>query len=445
MRPRSAAPGAPSRRRLLHAVPLAVSGALGASSLAACAPKPVTVLDTEAPTTVTMWSGQSQEAQEILEELVAEFEDAHPQVTFDLSPGASSTEELLQKLAASFASNDTPDISYAFGSWASQLERSGRTLDLRHHVEDPAVKWKQFTKAARATAQPTGARVIGFPAVVDNISLFFNTTIFDRAGVPHPTPDWTWEDFRAAAKQLTDPESQTFGYGYSVSGSEETTWQFWPHLWQNGGSVLDSQGTASFASDAGVSALTFLTDMAITDKSIYLDQTDTKFSQLFASDRIAMMTSGPWQLSELKTAKTSYGVVPLPGTDGDHQTVSGPDLWALFDNQDVNRAYWATEFVTWLTAVEQDVRFNVAIGNLPLRSSEAETEDFRAQVDELPGLDVLQANSKNAVTARPTVAGYNGLSEAVGNAIAHVLQGDGDPRSALMAAAQDADKALSRA
>ncbi|MGP5597134.1 extracellular solute-binding protein [Brachybacterium alimentarium] len=405
----------------------------------------MTVLDTEAPTRVTMWSGQSDEAQTILEALAAEFQDAHPQVSFDLSPGASSTEELLQKLAASFASNDTPDISYTFGSWASQLERSGRTLDLRESITDSSVKWDEFTPAARTTAQPTGAKVIGFPAVVDNISLFYNTTVFDRAGVAYPTADWTWDDFRSAAKELTEPESQTYGYAYSVSGSEETTWQFWPHLWQNGGVILDVDGRSAFDSTAGVSALTFLADMAVTDKSVYLDQTDTKFAQLFASDRVAMMTSGPWQLSELKTAKTSYGVVRLPGTDGDHQTVSGPDLWALFDNDDVNRAYWATKFVTWLTSVEQDLRFNVAIGNLPLRSSEADTRAFQAQVDELPGFDVIQENSANAITARPTSPGYNGLSEAIADAIAHVLQGDGDPRAALTTAAQDADKALRRA
>ncbi len=155
-----------------------------------------------------------------------------------------------------------------------------------------------------------------------------------------------------------------------------------------------------------------------------------------------MMTSGPWELSALKTAGTSYGVVPLPGTDGNHETVSGPDLWTLFDNRDVNRAHWATEFARWLTSAEQDERFNVAVGNLPLRSSEATSPAFLAQARELPGLDVIQANAANARTSRPTVPGYTGLSEAVGNAVAHVLQGEGSPRTALQDAAEAADRAL---
>ncbi|GAB2539738.1 ABC transporter substrate-binding protein [Brachybacterium huguangmaarense] len=434
---------APTRRVFLRHASAWAGGALGAAGLAACAPEGATVLDTSAPTTLKFWSGQSADAEALMQELVNEFCREHPQVSIDLSPGATSTDELLQKLAASFAGHDSPDVSYAFGSWASQLERSGRTLDLRERIADPEVRWEEFSEAARQTAQPTGGRVIGVPAVVDNISLFYNITVFDRAGVDHPTPDWTWDDFRDAARRLTDPSSQTYGYGYSVSGSEETTWQLWPHLWQNGGAILTDDGKRSaFASPAGIKALTFLRDMAVTDRSMYLDQTDTKFAPLFESDRIGMITSGPWELSALQTAGTEYGVVALPGTDGDHQTVSGPDLWVVFDNEDVNRAHWATELVLWLTAPAQDERLNIAVGNLPLRSSEVASPVYQEQVRELPGLDVIQANSANARTSRPTVPGYNGLSEAVGMAVARVLQGEGTPETELRTAAEAADKAL---
>jgi multiple sugar transport system substrate-binding protein len=291
--------------------------------------------------------------------------------------------------------------------------------------------------------QPTGEKIIGFPALVDNLSLIYNKTVFDAAGLDYPTDEWSWDDFRDAAKKLTDPATETYGYAYSVSGSEETTWQFWPHLWQNGGEILNDDGTAAFASDAGVEALEFLRQMAVDDKSIYLDQTDTKFAQLFAADRIGMMTSGPWQLYDLNTAGTQYGVTVLPGTDGDHQTVSGPDIWALFDTQDVNENYWSVELLKWLTAPEQDLRWNVEFGNLPLRASEIDSPEFQAQVEALPGIDIMAANNENALKSRPTVAGYVGLSEAIGSAISKVLQGQGDPQEALEGAAKKADEALS--
>ena len=425
---------------------LAAATAVVSLGLAACSggsAEGAKTFDPEAKTTITWWTGQADQAETILEGLAKDFEELHPNVKVDISSGAPSTDELLQKLSAGFAGGTYPDVSYAYGSWASELQGSKRTLDINDQVKDADVRWYEFPAAARQTAQPGGGTTIGFPAVVDNLTLIYNKTVFDAAGLDYPTDDWTWDDFRDAAKKLTDPDTNTYGYGYSVSGSEETTWQFWPHLWQNGGEILsDDQKTATFDSDAGVQALTLLRDMAIDDKSVYLDQTDTKAAELFASDRIGMITSGPWTLYDLQTAKTSYGVVPLPGVDGNHETVSGPDLWVLFDHKDANRAHWSYELTKWLTSAEQDIKWNVAYGNLPLRSSEAESPEFLAQVDALPGLDVMAANMVNSKHSRPTVKGYVNLSEAIGSAISEVLQGQGEPADALKQAAATATQAL---
>lgn len=432
----------PLRRRVRRGIVAATATTAGLA-LAACASgaPAATELDTDADVTLTWWTGQADQAQTILEGLAAEFEDEHPNVTIEVSSGAPSTEDLLQKLSSSFAGGTYPDISYAFGSWASELAASERTLDITDKVADPEVKWDEFSGAARATAQPEGGATIGFPAVVDNLSLIYNKTVFDAAGVDYPTEDWTWEEFRAAAKELTDPATKTYGYAYSVSGSEETTWQFWPHLWQRGGTIHEGT-TATFDSVEGVDALTFLQDMAVDDESVYLDQTDTKFGDFFASDQIGMITSGPWTLYDLQVAGTDYGVVPLPGTNGDHTTISGADIWVLFDHEDPNREYWSYEFTKWLTDPEQDVRWNVAYGNLPLRESEMESEEFATQVEAMPGLDVMAANSANATIPRPTVPGYVNLSEAIGTAISRVLQGEAEPEDALAEAAEKATAAL---
>lgn len=431
-------------RRQGRLATVSVLSAVGLLALGACSagsPAPATTLDTEADVTITWWTGQADEAETLLEQLASEFEKLHPNVTIDISSGAPSTEDLLQKLSASFAAGTYPDVSYAYGSWASELEASGKTQDITDEVTD--IGWDELSQAARNTARPTGDKTIGFPALVDNISLIYNTTVFDAAGVDYPTPDWTWDDFRAAAKALTDPATNTYGYGYSVSGTEDTTWQFWPHLWQNGGEVLSDDGaTATFDSQAGVDALTFLRDMAQDDTSIYLDQTDTKYTQLFANDRIGMVTSGPWTLYDLQTAGTKYGVVQLPGTNGNHETVSGPDLWVLLDHGDANRAHWSFELIKWLTDPAQDLRWNVEYGNLPLRASEMDSPEFATQVAAMPGLDVMARNSDNAKHVRPTVPGYNALSESIGRAISDVMQGQGDPAEALHAAAQEATDAL---
>src|ERR1700709_1941541 len=140
-----------------RALTLVVGAALVLSAAGCASGSGSTTVDKKAKVTLTMWSGQTESAEKILVKLVAQYEKIHPNVTINLSPGASSTDELLQKMSAAFAGNDYPDISYAFGSWASQLEASGRTLDITKQVSAPSVKWDEFTGAPPATPHPPGA------------------------------------------------------------------------------------------------------------------------------------------------------------------------------------------------------------------------------------------------------------------------------------------------
>jgi len=396
--------------------------------------------DPAAAVTLTWWTGQTSEAEKVAEQLAADYHAAHPNVTIKTSPGAPTTDELLTKLSAGFAGGSYPDISYAYGNWAGDLGASGRVQDLTSFVADPSFAWNEMPAAARTVATVDG-KVIGVPALVDNVALIYNKKLFDAAGLPYPTDQWSWEDFRTAAKRLTDTATSTYGTAYSVSGSEDTTWHLWPLLWQNGGQILDGKQPA-FNSDAGVKALETLRAMAVDDKSMYLDQTDEKYGPLFNSGHIAMMLSGPWSLLDIKEAKLDYGVAALPGVNGDHQTVSGPDLWVLFNHDDANRAGASRAFIQWLTSAETDAKWNLKVGNLPLRTTEKSTPEFAAYVKEYPGGQKFFDNLANAKQARPTLAGYEVMSRNVGDAIAKVLQGVATPKEALDEAARKSADAL---
>jgi multiple sugar transport system substrate-binding protein len=396
--------------------------------------------DPKATVEITWWTGQTEEAEKVAEGLAADYHTAHPNVTVKTSPGAPTTDDLLTKLSAGFTGGSYPDISYAYGNWAGDLGASGKTQDLTSYVQEPSFGWTEMPEAARTVAT-AGGKVIGVPALVDNLALIYNKGLFDKAGLAYPTDQWSWEDFRQAAKKLTDTSTKTYGTAYSVSGGEDTTWHLWPLLWQHGGKILDGTKPA-FNSDAGVAALETLRQMAVDDKSMYLDQTDERYWRLFNSGRIGMMISGPWSLLDLKEAKLSYGVADLPGVNGDHQTVSGPDLWVLFDHGDANRAGASRDFVKWLTSAGTDAKWNLAVGNLPLRSTEKDSPEFAAYVKEYPGGQKFFDNLANAKQARPTLPGYEELSRNVGDAIASVLQGKATPKAALDAAAKKSADAV---
>lgn len=423
----------PSFRR--RGVLVAAVAAIAALALSACTgTERATTLDPAAKVQLTWWTGQAGEPQETLSALAAEFEKLHPNVSIDVSSGAPTTGELLQKLTATFGTDRYPDISYAYGAWMGRLAESGKTLDYTEKIKDPAVAWEEFAAPARITASP-GGKVIGFPALVDVLSLVYNKKLFDEKHLKYPANDWTWDDFRRAAKALTDPDRQVFGTAAPVVGDEDTVWRLWPQLWQAGGQISDESRKPMFNSPAGIKALELWQAMAVDDKSVYVDQTGVKHVAMFAGGNLGMLITGPWSLPDIIQGGTDYGVAMLPGVNGDHQSVSGPDIWVGFDHQDANRAHWTFEFLRWLTSTEIDPRWSLATGNLPLRSSEQNAPEYREFIGKYPGMDVMVENLAKVKQARPTDSSYVTLSRNVGEAMARALQGAAPAAEALQQAA----------
>ncbi|HEU5225172.1 MAG TPA: extracellular solute-binding protein [Actinomycetota bacterium] len=322
----------------------------------------------------------------------------------------------------------------------AQVAAAPGLVDLTDWVQGADVDWEDFIPGARDAATVDG-KVLGVPALVDNLAIVYNKTLFDDAGVDYPNADWTWDDLRTAAKALTDPAAKLFGFAWPMDGSEDSVWHYDPLLWQNGGSILNEDNTqAAFNSPEGVEALDVLAAMAVDDQSVYLDIQNSAYTSLFNSGRIAMLETGPWDLPSFPDI--DYGVEILPGFNGDHQTIAGPDMWTVFDNGG-GRAQAALQFLQWLTDPAQIEQEDVATGHLPIRLSVAQdasfVEDFGAA---WPGVDVFTQNLSNVEQARPVLATYPQVSEAMGLAIVSALLGDKEPQAALDEAAAQANDVL---
>ena len=109
---------------------------------------------------------------------------------------------------------------------------------------------------------------------------------------------------------------------------------------------------------------------------------------------------------------------------------------------DANRAYWSYEFTKWLTQPAQDEKWNLMMGNLPLRASEKDSEVFRETDQALPGFAHFADNLENAKKPRPTVKGYAALSKVFGEQVSKILQGQASPKDGLAEAAAAADQEL---
>ena len=177
-----------------------------------------------------------------------------------------------------------------------------------------------------------------------------------RPASPTRPRDWTWTDFRDAAQKLTDAAAKQFGWAYVNDGSEDTVWRFLALLWQAGGDLLTTDNTkAAFNSPAGLKAMTLLRDMAVTDKSVYLDSGNGNYLNLFNAGKIAMLWTGPWDISSINK-DVDFGVEILPG-DMTHATIAGPDNYVVHRQRRRSACRDAWDFIDWFTSAEEHLKY----------------------------------------------------------------------------------------
>lgn len=90
--------------------------------------------------------------------------------------------------------------------------------------------------------------------------LLFRKDLFDEHHLPHPNPQWTWEDLLQAARTLTQPEKGI--YGIFLQRGKQEAWYWLTFLWSAGGDVMTvdpetDQWTCIFDSPEAAVALDF--------------------------------------------------------------------------------------------------------------------------------------------------------------------------------------------
>ena len=389
--------------------------------------------------TISLWHGYTDVERTATDQAIKDFNATNPGFTMK-AVFAGNNDYALTKLQTALAAGKAPDISYQYGSSMALLAKLPQVVDLTSRVNEPSFGWNDFYPAERLATTVNG-KVLGVPALVDNLALVYNKKLFDQAGVSYPTADWTWADFQDAAKKLTDPAAKQFGWAYVNDGSEDTVWRFLALLWQSNGDLLNSDNTkAAFNSPAGLAAMTLLHNMAVVDKSVYLDSGNGNYLNLFNAGKIAMLWTGPWDISSINKG-VDFGVQILPGNPT-HATIAGPDNYVVINNgsQQVNDAW---TFIKWFTSPEEHLHYAIQTGHLPIRAAETKLPEYKSvYLKKFPSSAVFVANLDNVTKARPNIPAYPKISSDLGQAVQGVLLGKLSPQQALQQAEQQVNSDL---
>ncbi len=297
---------------------------------------------------LTMWVyGWEKDSADKITEDTAAYKEATG-VTVEIVPIA--VDSYNTKMQATLAGGDNPDLAFIdAGVLSTQLADKGQLLPLKQYgVEEHKDKFYESVWDTLTYKDD----VYGLRITANNLALLYNKQLFADAGVAEPTADWTWDDLRSAAQELTDLDNNIYGLDlpiYDDNGGYCWTWL--PFLWQSGGDFLNEDRTeVVFNSAEGVKALEFWKSM-VQDGSVPLQAAASGVDR-FSSGVTAMSINGPWMLNPYLADpdfKDNFGVVPLPA-DAEEATVVGGEGVVIFNNTEYPQE--AYDYLVHLTCSE---------------------------------------------------------------------------------------------
>lgn len=160
-------------------------------------------------------------------------------------------------------------------------------------------------------------------------ALFYNKTIFEKAGLPYPTADrknpMKWDEFVELCQKLTvdakgntaldsgfDPKA-IMQYGISVGGTAYD--KYVPLIFNGNGRVVDDQGKLVIDSDNTIAAIQNIQDL-IFKHYVMPQPADLKNMPsgviALSSGQVAMLADGHWNLLDLGQLDFDFDVGVLP-------------------------------------------------------------------------------------------------------------------------------------
>lgn len=287
--------------RNLVRLALASAGALGLSiglSAQALAADPVTITYAYWDTTVTP----------AFEAAVAEFNKTNPDITVELRTVPFS--DFFTKLNTQLASGTAPDVFWLQNIQFPLYQQNDMLANLTPYKEQSSVDLSGIPENLKSPYVIDGG-LYAIPWQSLPFGLYYNSALFEAAGVDEPTNDWTWEDVSKAAEALTDKDNGVYGIVAPI-------WNygtFYQTMFGYGADIITADGKdTDFDSEAAIKGLSVWVDITRKGFSPSVAQlSDTDSTQWFVSGKAAMMTTGSWAAQSLQaTLGDAVHLVEMP-------------------------------------------------------------------------------------------------------------------------------------
>ena len=425
-----------TRRQILKAAGAAAAAATVAGIGGACRPGPFRVARRAQEleeAELTFYFGANPQEAETRQLIIDAFMEKFPQIKIKPQVAEGNA---TQEIQVQFAGGASPDILMAWELDYAGLASRGVYRDLNEFIDnDPDyadVVETEHIPELIGMFNWEGAQYV-LPEQFAGVVLYYNTAMFEEAGIEPPPADWTddswtWDRFLEAAQALTKKDGDRVSqYGFVDA--------WWPPLSAavigtgNGGAWFDQyvNPTASTISDPNfTAAVQWYSDLAnVHHVAPTVEETATQAGvEMFMANRAAMALVGHWMYPAFSTTdglEFEVGVLPVGPSGTTPKTDLGSTGLAISSQTKYPEHAW--EFVKFSTGPEGQQLIAESGLFVPVLRSLAESDAFLGAHDAIQNASVFSTGIENAVEL-PITPVWNEIAAVWTRETDKVLQGE---------------------
>ncbi|WP_460398204.1 extracellular solute-binding protein [Streptomyces sp. YIM S03343] len=351
--------------------------------------------------------------------LVKEYESSHPDVKVEVS--VYSWNDVDAKVKSMVDDGKAPDLAQigAYADYAAAGKLYG--ADDLLSISTQADFLSQLADAGEADHTQ-----VGIPFVASTRMLFYNKTLFTSAGITPPT---TWAELASDAAAL---KAKGVSYPYALPlGPEEAQAETMQWLLSGGDGYTDDIGTYAIDDPRNINTFNWLKDNLVA-KDLTGPVAPSKLNRAdafaaFADGNVGMLVGHPTLMKQADAKGVKFGMVPMPGKDGESQSTMGVADWMMAFKQNGHRDQIG-DFLDFVYDKKNVLAFAREYGLLPVTTSASQAMTESKQDKDLwPFLEQLPTSVLPPVgkTSWATVSAE--IKKTIGTAVA----ADGNPSAVL--------------
>jgi multiple sugar transport system substrate-binding protein len=290
-----------------------------------------------ATTTITfmcyVWPGQTG-----FQKVLAAFEQSHPNIQVKQQWLGNT---YWQKVQTQAVAGSPADVFINDPGFMEQFANSGLLMPLDSFFANDKINLNQFYTPAvnqvrwAPTSLGTGkGPLMSFAWDYQAGVWFYNKTMFQQAGVPLPSANWTWADVIADAQKLTKRDSSGRVTQWGILAPQDPSHDLLLLSFAMGGHYWSSDLKKIDITNPG-----FVNAMQLSHDLIYKYKVAPQPNpqnqvDLFMTGKVAMWSSGTWQLFPYAQIKNfQWDVAPIP-----RGTASMPSInWGASDEFSIGK------------------------------------------------------------------------------------------------------------